>query len=161
MRTWLICGAILLAATATAESMTVGDPIERFSLEDQHGVVHEVDESTRLILFSRDMEGGKLLKEALAEAPVDFLSDRQAVYLADISGMPKLVATLFALPSMRRRGYPILLDRDGSTSKRLPDVEGSATLIFCEDLVVTRVETAETSEAVAQALAALPARTGD
>ena len=61
------------------------------------------------------------------------------MYVADISGMPGLVARMFAVPSMRKRPYPMLLDRDGEITARLPDVEGSATLIFCDDLQVTRV----------------------
>jgi len=54
--------------------------------------------------------------------------------------MPRLVAKLFALPSMRRRPYPMLLDRDGQTTARLPDVAGTVTVISLERLKITRVE---------------------
>ena len=166
-RAGLICGWILFVhiasfdSNAAAEPLAAGDRLTSFSLQDQHGVAHTVDGSTRLILFSRDMDGGKLLKEALSEAPEGFLEDRATVYLADISGMPKLVARLFALPSMRKRPYPVLLDRDGSTTEQLPDLEGHATLIFCQELEITRVEHVETPDAVRQALAALTSSSKD
>lgn len=147
----------LFAATAAGsaaalEPWSVGERIEAFSLEDQHGTTRRVDEETRLVLFSRDMDGGGILERALREAPEGFLQSRGAVYVADLHRMPALVTRLVALPRLRRRPYPMLLDREGATTARLPGAEGRATLIFLEDLRVTRVLHAASPEAVARAL---------
>jgi len=147
-KVWLAVFVFLTALRVGAEPFSVGDRIEPFSLEDQHGVRHSVDESTAVILFSRDMDGGKLLKEAFAEDESDPLEGLGAAYVADISGMPKLVAKLFALPSMRRRPYSMLLDRDGTTTARLPDVEGRATLLFLDRLEIERIEHVGSVEAI-------------
>lgn len=149
----LVWVALLFGAgMAGAEPLAVGDRLEAFSLEDQHGVARSVDTTTELIVFSRDMEGGKLLKEAFEDVSGDALGRYATAYVADISGMPKLVAKLFALPSMRRRPYPMLLDREGDSTARLPDVEGQATLIFLENLEIERVEHLGTAEAVRRAV---------
>jgi len=139
MRTLLLLAALLAAASAQAEPYAVGDALEPVTLEDQHGVSHTLDGSVQVVLFSRDMDGGDVLKQALADAPKDFLAQRGALYVADIEGMPRLVARLFALPSMRRRPYPMLLDRDGTKTARLPSEEGAATLLFLESLRLVRV----------------------
>jgi hypothetical protein len=144
--------ALLAALPAQAEPWAVGERIEPFSLEDQHGTTRRVDATTRVVLFSRDMEGGDVLKRALEPAPEGFLEARGAAYVADVSRMPGLVTRLFALPSMRRRGYPMLLDRDGETTARLPDAEGKATLIFLDDLRIERVLHEARPEALRQAL---------
>jgi hypothetical protein len=149
---WIVAGCLFAAFVARAEPLAVGARLAPFTLEDQDEVARTVDEQTRLILFSRDMKGGKLLKEALSEVEADALASRGAVYVADISGMPKLVARLFALPSMRRRPYPMLLDRDGSTTASLPDVEGRATLIFLERLEIVRIEHVAAAEDVRESL---------
>ena len=149
---WLLIVSTLAAGVAFAQSVGVGDRIAPLSLEDQHGVLRAVDEASRVVLFSRDMDGGKLLKQALADTEAGFLESRQAVYVADISGMPKMVARLFALPSMRRRPYPMLLDRTGEATRALPDVEEKATLIFLDALEVERIEHLDSSEAVRAAL---------
>lgn len=128
------------ASLAQVEVYSVGDRISEIALEDQHGEARAVDASTRIILFSRDMDGGKLLQKALAETAEGLLAEKNAVYLSDISGMPSLVARMFALPSMRKRPYPMLLDRTGESTRRLPDVEEQATVIFLEDLRIERVE---------------------
>jgi len=133
---------LLLALSAGAEGAdpyAVGDEMEPFTLEDQHGEPHTVAANVALILFGRDMDGGDILKQALADAPEGLLAERKAAYVADISRMPKLVARMFALPAMRRRPYAVLLDRDGATTARLPSEEGKATLIFRDAAKITRL----------------------
>lgn len=148
MKHALLLALILLCVGALAEPLQVGRSLAPFSLEDQHGESHTVDASARILLFSRDMEGGGLLKEALEGRDASYLSARGALYLADISGMPRLIARFVALPRMRRRAYPMLLDPDGSATRALPDREGEATLVFLDRLRITRIEYAGTSEEV-------------
>lgn len=139
-------------ADGAATPYAVGDRLTGFTLENQHDEAGRVDASTKVVLFSRDMDGGKLIKEALEDVPQEELDDRGAVYVSDISGMPRLVARLFAVPSMRKRPYAMLLDREGEVTARLPDVEGEATLIFLSDLEIDRVEHASSAGAVRDAL---------
>ena len=142
---------LLLAAPTWAEDTppyVVGDVIDAIALEDQHGDPGAVDASTRVVLFSRDMDGGDLLKEALAEVSADTLATRGAVYVSDISGMPAFVARMMAVPAMRRRPYDMLLDRDGDVTTRLPDAEGKATLIHLDGLRIERIEHAGNADGV-------------
>ena len=149
--------SLLGAESAGAEPYAAGDTIEPFTLEDQHGESHSIDASVRLILFSRDMDGGDLLKQALADAAPEALTMHGAVYVADISGMPGLVARMFAIPAMRKRPYALLLDRDGETTARLPDVEDKATLIILDALTIQRIEHVPDSAAVLRELEGTPA----
>jgi hypothetical protein len=143
----------LFGGAAGAEPYAVGDRIDPFTLDDQHGEPHRVDESVALVLFGRGMTSDKIVKEALEDADADSLRSRQVVYVAEIKGMPKLVAKLFALPSMRRRPYPMLLDRDGQTTARFPDLAGTVTVLHLDRLQLTRVEyLAEPAELRAVAL---------
>lgn len=147
-------GAEPPAETASAGSgaWKVGAEVEPLALEDQHGTIRRVDASTRVVLFSRDMEGGEILKTALAAAPEGFLEAEDAAYVADVHRMPAIVTRLFALPSLRERPYPMLLDREGPATAPLPDAEGRATLVFLEGLRVTRILYAGTPAEVARAL---------
>jgi hypothetical protein len=130
---------MLVAGPALAQHYAVGDAIEPFTLEDQHGKSRTVDASVKVILFSRDMEGGDILKQGLADVDPEYLNAKQAVYVADISRMPGVIASLFAIPAMRDRPYSMLLDRDGKTTARLPGAEGQATLVFLDRLSVGRI----------------------
>ena len=148
----LVLSVLLIAGAAFAQPYAVGDAVEPFTLEDQHGKRHTVDESVKVILFSRDMEGGDFLKQGLADVQPDYLTGKQAVYVANISAMPRLVARMFAIPAMRDRPYSMLLDRDGKATERLPGKEGEATLIFLDRLVVQRIVNVAEAPAVRKEL---------
>jgi hypothetical protein len=90
------------------------------------------------VLFSRDMEGGAMLREVLAVHP-EVLERAQAVYVADISGMPSLIANTMAIPRMRKRPYPTLLDRSGDVTAAFPSQPGQATLLRLERLQIQAV----------------------
>ncbi len=142
----------LVAPEARAAGLSVGDRIEPFSLEDQFGESRGVDDSVRLLLFSRDMKGGSLLKDAIEPEHAERIRRGEWAYVADISGMPGLIARIFAIPRMRRRPYPMLLDRTGSVTASLPDRDEEATLIHLDHLRITRIEHLSSPEAVRAAL---------
>ena len=155
---WALALSVMLMTNAAfAQPYAVGDAIEAFTLEDQHGESRAVDASVKVILFSRNMEGGDVLKQGLADVEPDYLNGKQAVYVADISRMPGLIATMFAIPAMRNRPYSMLLDRDGKTTARLPDAEGQATLIFLDGLTVERIVQVTEPPAVRRELESAPA----
>ena len=144
--------AAAIPSTATADAYGVGSRIPPVSAEDQHGTPHRIDASVRIVLFSRDMPGGDVLKSALEESDPDLLDRAGAVYVADISRMPRLVTRLFALPGMRRRPLRMLLDRDGTLTRDFPDMEGKATLIHLDSLRVVRIEYIDSPELVRRSL---------
>jgi hypothetical protein len=144
---------LLWSAVAAAEPYAVGSTMQAVTLEDQHGTRQTIDESVKIVLFSRDMEGGDLIKQALAGTAPDFLQDRHAVYVADISGMPRLISRMFAIPKMRKRPYRMLLDRDGSVTKNFPDVKGKATVMHVAALEITRIDHLSSADAVRTAVA--------
>jgi hypothetical protein len=140
MKPFLSLVFVLMAANSGAETYAVGDRIEPFALEDQHGEPHRIDEAVAVVLFGREMSAARVVKAALEHADADALKSRRVVYVADIEGMPRLVAKLFALPSMRRRPYPILLDREGVATERFPGITGAVTVLYLDRLEITRVE---------------------
>ena len=152
MRAPTLLLALLFANVASAAPYAAGDSMEPLSLEDQHDEAHSLDGSVEVVLFSRDMEGGDLLEEALADTPKGFLGEKHALYVADIHGMPSFVARMFAIPSMRKRPYSMLLDRTGEVTARFPSEEGKATLLFLDDLGIERVFYAASPNQIREAL---------
>lgn len=143
-----LLAAALAAGSAAAEPLVVGSPLPALSLEDQHGERRALDASLSLVLFSRDMDAGAAIKEALAEDGQAFLERHRAVYVSDVSGMPRLVLRLMARPAMRNRPYPVLLDEDGAATSDFPSQEGRVTLLFLEGGRVARVAHAADADEV-------------
>lgn len=152
---------VALAAPSRAEESAppppwiAGDRIEAFELEDQHGDPGRVDAGVRLLLFAADMDAGALVRDALeADPSLQDLAARGAVFVSDIHRMPALVTRLFALPSMRRRPYRMLLDRGPGPTVRIPREPGKLTLLELDALSIRAITFLDSPDAVAQALRA-------
>jgi len=140
----------------TVPPYAVGEHLPRFELTDQHGRRSTVDEQTELLVFLPDRAAGKLLHAALAGAPPDFLAKHHTVCIADISGMPRLVARFIALPKMRDYPYPLLLAENAELDARMPRRTAAATLLRLKQLQIVSLDFAQTPAAVASALVQPP-----
>ena len=67
------------------------------------------------------------------------LKAASAVYVSDVSRMPGFILSTFALPSIRRRTYPVVLDKGGTVTASLPYREGKATLLTLDEGKITAV----------------------
>ena len=152
---WL--GIVTLAPGAvSAQGVTVNETLAPIALEDQHGEPGGVDAATRGVLLSRDMDGGGLVREALATDGAVQLERAGAVYIADVHAMPSLIRRFVALPRMRERPYRVLLDTEGASTSGLPSEAGKATWLRLEGLRVVEIRFLTSSEEVGKALAGTP-----
>lgn len=147
---------VLAPGLAFAQSVGVNDAIAAIALEDQHGEAGGVDASTRGVLLSRDMDGGGLVREALATDGAAQLERAGAVYVADVHGMPSLVRRFIAIPRMRERPYRVLLDTEGAATASLPVEEGKATWLRLEGLRVVEIRFLTSADEVRRVLAEIP-----
>jgi hypothetical protein len=156
LRFWVFAFLVVFAAGSieTALALGLGSQVKPFSLADQHGASHTVDEGVRVIILTRDMAAGEMMKSALGTNGKSLLANHHAVYVSDISGMPSFVRNLVALPKLKERPYPMLLDTSGDLSARLPSKDKHATLIFLDKLHITAVEYLSNPNSLAPALEA-------
>lgn len=156
-----LLAALALAATAAAEEagapLAVGGTLPALALEDQHGESGAVDAGAKLLLFTRDMDAGRVVRAALEEDGAALLESRGAVYVSDVSRMPGLILRLMARPSMRRRPYRMLLDTEGTATRRLPSAEGKVSVIALDALRIEAIDFVDEPGALRAALGAPPA----
>lgn len=124
---------LLCLLSGAALAVEPGERLAPWTLLDQHDVPYSLDAQTRILLVARDMDGARLLDAALQGRPEGYLEQRQAVFLADISRMPGVIATLFALPRMREYPYRILLDREARIAPRYQADAGSVLWLQLRD----------------------------
>jgi hypothetical protein len=145
--TVLALAVTILSTIAGAAPLGAGMRMPALALTDQHDTPGSVGPETRCVLFSRDMSAAKIVNEALETDPAA-LSAAQAVVVSDISGMPSLITKLFALPKMRKRPYPILLDRDGKATADFPFEKGKVTLFHLHALTIESVQYVDSADAL-------------
>ncbi|MBG0844991.1 FAD/FMN-containing dehydrogenase [Pseudomonas chengduensis] len=146
---------LLLCLLSTAVlALEPGERLAPWTLLDQHDVPYTLNDETRILLVARDMDGAKLVNAALEGKPKGYLDERHAVFLADISRMPRIIATLFALPKMRGYNYRILLDRDARIAPRYLAGEGEVLWLQLEDGKLVEQRVFREAKALKRALAA-------
>ena len=146
---------LLLCLLSTAAlALEPGERLAPWTLLDQHDAPYTLNEQTRVLLVARDMDGAKLVNAALDGKPRGYLEQRQAVFLADISRMPGVIASLFALPKMRDYSYRILLDRDARIAPRYPAGEGEVLWLQLDGLQIVSQQAFTRADDLRQALEA-------
>ncbi len=137
----MIKKVLFLAMLTTAlfsNSFDVNSNIGSFELKDQFDKKHTVssDVTTMIVSFEKDTSAG--VNEFLSDKEKGFLENNNAVFIADISGMPSLITSFFALPKMKKYNYNILLIYD-EDEKRFLKKEETLTVYKLENGVITSV----------------------
>jgi hypothetical protein len=145
--------SIIRASDATGgESFSIGTRIPAFTLKDQHGKEHIVNEQVRLVLFCKDMKGNDIVGDALKESATGYLSQHQAFFVADTSGMPRLIAKFVAMPALRKRPYVVLLDTGPSVTRDFPSQKDKVTLLYLNSLTIEAIEFVDDPKDITKAI---------
>jgi len=127
---WLL---VLAVIPLWAQALEIGERLAPWTLLDQYDQPFTLDNRTTTLLVARDMDGARLIKQALKDQPKGYLEARHAVFVADIQRMPALIAKMFAVPAMRDYSYRVMLDREGRVASRYPGAEGSVLWLQLKD----------------------------
>ncbi len=150
-KSWMWLGLALLAGSAQA--VEPGERLSNWTLSDQFEQSYTLDEQQlRVLLVARSMEGGKLVEQALAGLDRNYLPERQTAFVADISRMPRLIGSLFAIPAMRDYNYRVLLDREPSVVPQYRAPEAGVLWLDLQAGVVRERREFTDADALRQAL---------
>lgn len=138
---------VLLALGAFANSLTVGSDVSSITIKDQFEKINTIAPNTKTILFASDKETSDILKEYLLSKEGDILTKNNAVYVADISGMPSLITKFFALPKMQKYPFQVML-LDDTNKAFFEKQEGKIIVYTLNDLKVTQKKTISTAKEI-------------
>lgn len=125
----LLLTSLFAIAVSVAAPYEKGGKVESFSAKDQHGADFDFKPSgVKFLMVTHDMETGKKANAILTALGADYLTDRKAVYLANIHGMPG-VGRMFAIPKMKKYTHRIILGDDADLIAKFPGQAGKVTVI--------------------------------
>ena len=130
-----------------SDGLNVGSHVS-FTLPDQFDKSHKVGEDAKILILSFAKATGHTVKGFLAQQPKDYLTSRNAFFIADISPMPTVIRNTFALPDLKKSAYSVLLIYDGKIAAKIKN-ESKADKIAIASLdngVITNVKYISTEE---------------
>ena len=134
--------SLWLPLALLAGPVEVGQPLPALQLKDQHDQTWQIGADTRLVLFAAGRKASNLALTVLSAQPKDFLEQRKAVYLADMSRMPGFVTRTFALPSLREQPFRVGVSLDERALADWPAQPDVVLLIELEQGRVSRTRSA-------------------
>ncbi|MBP7741740.1 MAG: hypothetical protein KA073_00025 [Aliarcobacter sp.] len=135
--------AALLAVGAFANSLSVGSDVSNVTIKDQFEKSNTISAETKTILFASDKDMSDILKEYLLSKEGDILTKNNAIYVADISGMPSLISKFIALPKMKKYPFSVML-LDDSNKELFAKEEGKIIVYTLADSKVSEMKTIST-----------------
>lgn len=129
---------IFLSIVAFANPLAVDSLIPEIKIKDQFEKEHTITAEVKTILFASDKSTSDMLRDYLLSKDKDILARNNAIYVADISGMPKIITKFVALPKMKKYPFSVLLLDD--TNKQNFEKENGKIIIYTLDnLKVTNI----------------------
>ena len=125
--------SLLMISSLFAE-LKVGDSFPSLTLVDQFDEKVELKKegSLKIILsFEKDVSAG--IKTFLDTQDKNFLVDNNVLYISDISGMPSLITSWFAIPKMKKFDFKVALIYDEDEGKVLNRQDEKVTVMFVKD----------------------------
>jgi hypothetical protein len=129
---------VLCTTYLFSNGFALNSNINSFTLNDQFDKPHTVNADTKTIIVSFEKGTSADINEFLNTKEANFLEKNQAVFIADISGMPSIITSLFALPKMKKYKYNVLLIYD-EEDKRFSQQKERTTVYTLENGIVKSI----------------------
>ena len=135
----VLASAALSMGNSLAAPYTEGSRVESFTAKDQHEQAFTLKPAeTKFLLVSHDMETGKKANASLNALGKEYLGSKNAVYVANIHGMPG-IGRMFAMPKMKKYVHRIILGDNEALIAKFPEQKGKVTVLKLNDGKVTSI----------------------
>ncbi|MDD3591784.1 MAG: hypothetical protein PHO65_04040 [Sulfurovum sp.] len=138
MKFKLLIISLLLTGTLFAE-FKVGEKLPAISLPDQFENTLQVESTDRLLILAFEKDISSAINDYLKAKPAGYLKEHHAKYISDISAMPSLITSMFAIPKMKKFPFSIMLIND-DLGKEFGKKEGRITVYKIKNHQVDAIE---------------------
>ncbi len=122
-----------LSTAALAVELEKGQPFPAYTVTDAFGQTNTLAETTRFVIIASEREVSGKINDWLKTKGPNYLDDRRAEYVSDITTMPGIITTLFALPKMKKYPFKILLADDPAFATTYPSRPGKIALFILDE----------------------------
>lgn len=129
----------LFLTTALFAEFKVGEKLPAISLPDQFENTLQVKDTDRLLIMAFEKDISDAINDYLKEKPANYLQAHHARYISDISAMPSLITSIFAMPKMKKFPFSIMLIND-DLGEKFSREEGNITVYKIKEHTIHAIE---------------------
>jgi len=142
--------AILGAAPLKVGSLI--NSLDGFKYETPTGRQMKIPKKTKLVIVAFEKDTGALVNEYLNTQNPFYLPRNNSVFIADISKMPSVITSMFALPKLQKYKHLIYLHYDDKFKNIVPNEEQKITLLRVEDSKIKEISFISTQQELKTAI---------
>jgi len=134
----------LLSASILFADIRVGETFPPFKLVDQFDKTVKIERrgvTTLLLSFQKGVSSE--INRYIESKAKTFLKEHNILYISDVSNIPSLILSWFAIPKMQKFDFKIALIYDKELSKIVPREEDRVTVVTLLDNNVTSIKFVE------------------
>jgi len=124
----IIITIILLCQILWAAPFGKGDTLPVLTWKNQFDRQVSVGKDARVLIMAFEKDVAVETAKVLTRAPKGVLERHRAYYISDISSMPSVITSWFALPKMKKYPFEVLLIRQKEEGEKFLHQQGKITL---------------------------------
>ena len=129
----------LLFTTALFAEFRVGEQLPPITLPDQFENKIAIQKRDRLLIMAFEKDISTAINNYLKTKDENYLEKYHARYISDISAMPSLITSMFALPKMKKYPFSIMLIHD-DLGENFSKKEGKITIYKIKNRKIIAIE---------------------
>ena len=130
------------------DTISVGKILQNITLKDQFDKPISLSKDTKKVIFVFKKASGHTARNMLDSKPDDYLSNKNVAFIADISGMPSIIASMFAIPDFQKHKYPVMLIKNEDVAEKFKNekYEDYITIIDLNNFKITDITLVSTGK---------------
>ena len=126
----------------------LGKSLESLTLKDQRDVSHSISKDTKIVIFALSKDMGHLSNEFFNSKESDFLSKHNAILVADLSGAPSLIRSMFIIPGLEDFKHTVLILDDKTKAAPYKNEKhlDKLNVVYVDNFIIKKIEYASTKE---------------
>ena len=145
-----LCFSVLNADFLHVDSATAR--LNDFEYKTPNDTMVKIPKDVKIIIASFEKETGAFVNAYLNERDAAYLKAHGAVFIADISKMPSVITTMFAIPKLKKYKHPIHINYSEGFDTVVPAQEEMVTLLFVENGKIKEIGYVATKEELRAAI---------
>ena len=136
------------------QKTVVGNSLESLTLNDQFEKPRSLSGDTKKVIFAFSKDMGHMSNEYFDKQDADYLAQHSAVFVADVSGAPSLIRSMFIMPGLKDFKHTVLVieDENVAASYRIDEHKEALMILDVNNFIIENITYIASEEELAKAL---------
>jgi len=111
-------------------SLVVGNSLKELKINDQFGEEHGINMDTKKIIFAFAKDSAHIVNNFLVTKPSTYLSENNVQFIADVSGAPAIIRSMFIMPGLKDFKHTVLIFEDEAVAAPFKVGSNETSIVF-------------------------------